>query len=148
MVDNRFTPGVKNYSQLKFKVMAKTDYKTADEYLKVQNKEVVTALQALRSSIKKVFPDLKEYISYQIPTFQYKGKSLVSYAAYKNHCGFYINSMKTANKLKTELKNVEINGVTIQFGFEETLPQTLLKKIIKARMQEINELIILKNKKR
>ena len=68
--------------------MAKTDYKTDEEYLKDQSKEAVGALQTLRNSIKKLFPDLTEYINYQIPSFQYKGKSLVSFAGYKNHCSY------------------------------------------------------------
>lgn len=59
--------------------MAKTDFKTVEEYLKTQSKEAVSTLQALRNSIKKLFPDLEEYINYQIPSFKYKGKSLVSY---------------------------------------------------------------------
>lgn len=124
--------------------MAKTDYKTVEEYLKNQSKEAVGALQTLRNSIKKLFPDLTEYINYQIPSFQYKGKSLVSFAGYKNHCSIYINSMKTANQLKPKLKDVQINGVTIQFGFEEVLSQSLLKKIIKARKNEIDDITELK----
>ena len=35
--------------------MAKTDYKTDEEYLKDQSKEAVGALQTLRNSIKKLF---------------------------------------------------------------------------------------------
>ncbi len=125
--------------------MAKTDYKTVEEYLKDQSKEAVGALQTLRNSIKKLFPDLTEYINYQIPSFQYKGKSLVSFAGYKNHCSFYINSMKTANQFKSKLKDVEVNGVTIQFGFEEVLSQSLLEKIIKARKNEIDDVRELKH---
>lgn len=49
--------------------------------------------------------------------------------------------MKTATMLKPELKNVEIKGVTIQFDFNEKLPQPLLKKIIKARKKEVDEIL-------
>jgi len=35
--------------------VAKTDYKTDEEYLKDQSKEAVGALQTLRNSIKKLF---------------------------------------------------------------------------------------------
>jgi uncharacterized protein YdhG (YjbR/CyaY superfamily) len=41
-----------------------------------------------------------------------------------------------------------LKGVTIQFGFNETLPQTLLKKIIKARMQDVDALIEAKKLKK
>jgi uncharacterized protein YdhG (YjbR/CyaY superfamily) len=128
--------------------VAKTDYKTVDAYLKAQSKEAVAALQQLRIRIQQLFPKLEEYISYQVPTFQYKEKSLVSYAAFKNHCGFYLNSMKTATRLKPELKNVILKGVTIQFGFDEVLPQSLLKKIIKARMEDVDELLDAKKLKK
>lgn len=56
--------------------------------------------------------------------------------------------MKMATQLKSELKKVEVKGVTIQFGFGEALPQALLKKIIKARMQEVDEILELKQKKK
>lgn len=70
MADNRITTDIKNHSKLKFKVMAKTDFKTVEEYLKTQSKEAVSTLQDFRSSIKKLFPDLEEYINYQIPSFK------------------------------------------------------------------------------
>jgi uncharacterized protein YdhG (YjbR/CyaY superfamily) len=123
-------------------------YNNVDEYLAHQSKEAAATLQNLRSSIKKLYPKPEEYISYQVPTFKYKGKSLVSYAGFKKHCGFYLNSMDTANRLRPELKNVVLKGVTIQFGFNETLPQTLLKKIIKARMQDVDALIEAKKPKK
>lgn len=57
--------------------MAKTNFKTVDDYLKTQSEEAAATLENLRESIKKLFPQLNEYIRYQIPSLEYKGKSLV-----------------------------------------------------------------------
>ena len=41
----------------------------------------------IRKTIKEAAPEAEEAISYQMPTFKYKG-NLVYFAAYKNHIGF------------------------------------------------------------
>ena len=71
---------------------------------------------------------------------------LICYAAFKHHWSFFICSMKAAKKLREELKYVEINGVTIQYGYNKKMPQALLKKIIKARIKETDEKLALKKK--
>ncbi len=128
--------------------MAKVVFKTVDEYLDAQTEQAVIALQRLRNTLKKLFPHLEEGISYSMPTLKYHRRMLVSYAGFKNHYSFFICSMKTANRLKPELKGVEIKGVTIQFDYNETIPQTLLKKIIRERMKETDEKVALKAKRK
>ena len=127
--------------------MEKFRFKTVDDYFDAQTEEALVTLLRLRKSILKFIPNAEECIYYQMPAVRYKGKAVVAYAAFKKHCSFYIMSMKTANELKPILKNVDIKGVTIQFGFNKTIPQTVLKPIIKARMQE-TDLFLEKTKKK
>ncbi len=56
--------------------------------------------------------------------------------------------MKTARKLKPLLRGVDVKGVTIHFEYDEKMPQSLLKKIIKTRMKETDEAIALTAKKK
>jgi uncharacterized protein YdhG (YjbR/CyaY superfamily) len=45
-------------------------------------------LEGLRATVKKVVPEAKEKIGYQMPAFTNHG-TLVYLAALKNHIGFY-----------------------------------------------------------
>ena len=60
-----------------------------DDYLARLPEDSRLALEKLRSTIKSVVPDSVEVISYQIPTFKYQGRMLVSYAAFSEHCSFF-----------------------------------------------------------
>ena len=72
------------------KYSKKTAARNIDEYLElVQSKESRVALEKLRRTIKSVVPDAVETISYQIPTFKYQGRMLVSFAAFSEHCSFF-----------------------------------------------------------
>ena len=48
--------------------MAKTDFKSVDEYIASQPEAVQRILKRVRSTIRKAVPGGEEVISYQIPT--------------------------------------------------------------------------------
>src|SRR5687768_3881737 len=64
--------------------MAKTDFKTADEYIATFPATDQQALRAIREAIRAGAPDAEEVISYQIPAFKLGGFVLY-YSAYTNH---------------------------------------------------------------
>jgi len=47
--------------------VAKTDFKSVDEYVASQPKAVQEALKRVRSAIRRAVPEAEEVISYQIP---------------------------------------------------------------------------------
>lgn len=106
-----------------------------DAYLSVLPKEARVTLEKLRKTIKAAAPKAEEVISYQIPTFKYHGP-LVFFAAFKSHYSFYVVSKSILKTFETELKPFETSGTTIHFSAEHPLPATLVKKIVKARMEE------------
>ncbi len=71
---------------------SKKQFRTIDEYIKTFPKDVQSILEKMRQTISKAAPEAVEAISYQIPTFKLNGKSLVHFATYKNHIGFYPTS--------------------------------------------------------
>ena len=90
-------------------------------------------LEKLRKTIKATAPNAVEKISYRIPTFNYLGP-LVDFAAFKNHCSFYIMSYKVMGMFKEELKPYDTATVTIRFSADK--PVLLVKNIVKARIKE------------
>lgn len=126
--------------------MIKNDFKTIDEYIAAQPKEVVALLEKVRATITKVAPEATETISYAIPTFKLHG-NLVHFANFKNHIGFYPGASGVEN-FKNELTNYNFSKGTIQFQLSEPIPFDLIEKITKFRVEENIKLASIKNKKK
>ena len=124
---------------------SKTKFQTIDEYLATVPENVKALLQELREIIKQAAPEAKEVISYNMPAFK-QNSVLVYFAAGKNHIGFY----PTANPIvvfKDELANYKTSKGAIQFPIEKGIPKTLVRKIVKLRVQEdLEKAKIKKNK--
>jgi uncharacterized protein YdhG (YjbR/CyaY superfamily) len=67
----------------------KKQLRTIDDYIRTFPEDVQVILEKMRQTIRKAAPEAVETISYQMPTFKLDGKSLVYFAAFKNHVGFY-----------------------------------------------------------
>ena len=122
--------------------MEKTDKtilpKNVDEYLQALPEEVRTTLEKFRQTILEAAPEAEESISYQIPTYKYRG-TLVHFVARKNYCSFIVVSKSILETFKSELEDYDISGTTVHFTIEKPLPANLVQKIVKARIKE-NEL--------
>ncbi|MFW9960883.1 MAG: iron chaperone [Candidatus Thorarchaeota archaeon] len=114
----------------------KTTATSVDYYLANIPENARGALESLRKIIKEVVPDADEVISYQIPTFRYKGRMLVAYAAWKNHISLYVMSLSVMDTFRGELKSFDIEKSTIHFSFEQPLPSALVNEIVNARIKE------------
>ena len=115
---------------------------TVDEYLDKLPKGQRTVLENLRQTIKSLSPEITELISYDIPSFKYKGRQFVAFAAYPTHCNFLLMSYPLMETFKTDLKRFETDKATIRFTFEKPMSAALLKKLVKARMAEIDARLI------
>jgi uncharacterized protein YdhG (YjbR/CyaY superfamily) len=110
--------------------------KTVDDYLAGVPEPARGTLSKIRSTIRSVVPpETTEAISYQIPTFKYKG-SLVAFAAFSNHCSLFPMNSSLIVAFKDELKGYETSKGTIRFPVDKPLPATLVKKLVKARIAE------------
>ena len=106
-----------------------------DIYLEALPDDVRMVLAKLRQTIKSTAPDAEELISYKMPAYKFHGM-LIYFAAFKDHCSLFPGSKAVINKFREELKEYSLGPGTIQFTVEKPLPATLVKKIVKERMQE------------
>jgi uncharacterized protein YdhG (YjbR/CyaY superfamily) len=65
--------------------------KDVDEYLANVPDDARPGLEKLRKAIKVAAPKATEGISYRIPIYKHLGM-LVGFAAFKNHCSFFVMS--------------------------------------------------------
>ena len=113
----------------------KTKIKSVTEYLNDLPDNVYTALENIRQIIKFLVPDAEETISYQVPSYKYKGM-LVGFGAAKNHCSFFVMSSTLLNDFKDDIKGFETSTGTIRFTPEKPIPNDLITKIVMARLAE------------
>lgn len=119
--------------------MAKTDYKTIDEYHQAQPEEMQVRMQSIRDVIHEIVPGVEETISYQIPCFKYKGY-LIYYAAFTKHLTLSNPfSAELLSKFEKDLKKYKVSKAAIQFPNNEELPLGVIKKIIQFRKKENDE---------
>ena len=107
-----------------------------DEYLAALPEDARAALEKLRQTIRAAAPGAGEVISYQIPAYRLQGKLLVSFAAHKNHCGFYVMSPEVMRAHAADLEKYDTTTGGIRFPADRPLPITLVKKLVKARIAE------------
>jgi uncharacterized protein YdhG (YjbR/CyaY superfamily) len=110
--------------------------RTHDEYLAGLTEDQRDALETLRRQIHAAAPGAEECISYSLPAFRLQGKVLVGYGARPNHCAFYPMSSATVPAFEKELAGFETSKGTIRFQPDHPLPAALVRRLVKARIEE------------
>ena len=116
--------------------MAKTDFKSVDEYIATHPPDVQAILQRVRSTIRKAVPKAEEAISYQIPTFKLHGRYVVYFAGWKQHYSLYPASRPLVAAFKDDLAPYEVNKGTIRFPLSQAVPVKLIAGIAKFLAKE------------
>jgi uncharacterized protein YdhG (YjbR/CyaY superfamily) len=118
--------------------VAKTDYKSVDEYIAAQAPAAQRVLQRVREVIRKAVPDADEVISYQIGAFKLQGRPVLFFAAWKEHYSLYPANARLVSAFKKELAPYEVNNKgTIRFPLDETVPAKLIDRLAKFRAKEV-----------
>ena len=112
---------------------------TIDEYIAAQLPGYRKTLEELRNIIRSIVPDAEESISYMVPCFKHI-YMLVGMGVNKDFCSLYVMSPPLVKAMKDDLKGVKVSGATIHFLPGKPLPVALIKKIVKARVKQNEEL--------
>lgn len=108
--------------------------KNVDEYIMGFPEKTQEILDQIRATIKASAPDAEELISYQMPSYKFKG-ILVYFAAYKKHIGFYPTGAGVS-AFMDKLSAYKVSKGTIQFHLDKPIPVDLIAEIVKFRVAE------------
>ena len=90
----------------------------------------------MRAAIRSAVPrEATETISYRIPAFKHHG-ILVWFAAFSDHCSLFPTAA-VIEAFRKELKSLAVSKGTIHFPLNRPLPVALIKKIVKARVTQL-----------
>lgn len=102
---------------------------TIDQYLELCSKEIQPKLRMLRKIIMDTSEELTEKISWQMPTFYFKG-NVIHFAAHKKHIGLYCGA-KAVNEFSERLEKYKTHNGTIQLPNDSDLDANLIQDIVK-----------------
>src|SRR5262249_34762375 len=119
--------------------MAKTDFKSVDEYIASQPEAAQGVLERVRSAIRKAVPRAEEVISYKIPTYKLDGGAVLYFAGWRRHYSLYPATDRVVAAFKHDLASYKVNKGTIRFPLSEPVPVKLIERIARFRGEEIAE---------
>ncbi|MEI6405568.1 MAG: DUF1801 domain-containing protein [Actinomycetes bacterium] len=108
-----------------------------DEWLDGTPEPQLSTLLAMREIILAIVPAAQEVISYNMPAFKMPKGIVAGFLPTKKGCSFYPFSGSTLQTLADELVNYSTTKAALHFAADKPLPKTLVRKLISARMLEI-----------
>jgi uncharacterized protein YdhG (YjbR/CyaY superfamily) len=120
--------------------------KTISAYIALFPAEVQEILEKIRSTISSAAPTAQETISYQIPAFTLNG-TLVYFAAFKKHIGFYPPVSGDASLENAVSKYAGEKG-NLRFPLDQPVPYRLISRIVRLRVRQNMAKARAKRKKR
>jgi uncharacterized protein YdhG (YjbR/CyaY superfamily) len=113
---------------------------TVEEYIKSFPVAVQVLLKQMRAAILANAPGTEEGIAYRMPAYRLNGKTLVYFAGFKNHIGFYATPTGH-EKFAKELSGYKKGKGSVQFPLDQPLPLDIIVRIIKFRVRENKSVI-------
>jgi uncharacterized protein YdhG (YjbR/CyaY superfamily) len=105
-----------------------------DECIASFSPDVQTILERIRLTIRQAAPDAQETISYNIPAFTLNG-TLVYFAAFKKHIGFY-PPVRGDAKLEKSISTYAGEKGNLKFPLDQPIPYDLIQRIVKLRVKQ------------
>ena len=109
-------------------------YSTVREYIADQPPAARKMISKLRSLVKAHAPQAEEGISYGMVGYKWNGV-LLYIGAFREHCSLFALPGAMLH-FKEELKDYKTSKGTLQFPLDEPLPEKLIARIIKFRLEE------------
>jgi uncharacterized protein YdhG (YjbR/CyaY superfamily) len=110
--------------------------KDVNEYLRGVEEPKRSTLEALRRTILEIVPDAEQIISYRIPAFRARGKTIAGFAAFKDHLSYLPFSGSVLGALGDELDGYSMTKSALHFPIDQPLPKPLVEKLIALRLEQ------------
>ena len=101
-----------------------------DEYLGSLHPERRAALTELRSLVLETMPDAVETMRYRMPTYEYRGRVLCSFACQKRYMSLYMDPKLVENH-REELVGLNVGKSCIRFRKLEQLPLDAVRTMMR-----------------
>ena len=111
---------------------------SVEAYLETLAPTAREVVEAMRGTARAAAPAADEVIAYDMPALRLRGRFLVSYAAYRRHYSLFPwNPFVVAEVGETALAPYIAGRGTIQFPATEPVPLDLVRRVVEARVREL-----------
>ena len=88
--------------------------------------------------LRDLLPDAEECLSYNMPCFKVGGVAVAGFDGFKHHCSYFPHSGNIVGRIGNipAWCTVASKG-TLRFPVDRPLPKTLVRKLVKTRLEEI-----------
>jgi len=107
-----------------------------DRYLATISEPARSALENLRQIIKSVVPDATEVISYQIPSFKYRGSDVGGLQYHQRRLHVPLAEQLGVGGTSADVKGYKTGKGSIRYAADQPLPAALVNKLVRARIAE------------
>ena len=107
-----------------------------DEYLATLDEPKRATLTSVRDTIMAIVPEAEQCISYGMPAFKVRGKTIAGFAAFTSHLSYLPHSGSVLPQLAKETAAYTSTKGSLHFPAGEPLPAALVKKLLAVRMAE------------
>lgn len=108
-----------------------------DTYLATVPPDHRIVLERIRAFVKRSYPSAEECLYYGMPAFRLNGKAFIAFRSSKAHCSIHPLSATVVEKMSSELASFSVSSGTIRFTPQRQLSESLLRKVLKCRAQEL-----------
>ena len=108
-----------------------------DEYVRAVEEPKRGTLETLRRTILEVVPEAEQVISYGVPAFRVRGRTVAGFAAFKTHLSYLPFSGSVLAQLGEELEGYKMTKSSLHFPVDRPLPKALVKKLIRVRLADV-----------
>lgn len=96
-----------------------------------------STLTALRATLRTVLPDAEECLKYGMPAFVVNGRAVAGYDGFKHHCSYFPHSGSVLERVGDLPDWTEASKGTLRFPVDRPLGITLVRRLVKARLEQI-----------
>jgi len=97
------------------------------------------ALLHLRNTLRALLPTAVECMSYRMPCFKVNGKAVAGYDGFKQHNSYFPHSGNALSRLTDVPAWAEVDKGTLRFPVDQRLPKEFVRRLVRARLEEIAE---------
>lgn len=108
-------------------------------HLKKFDKPQRDALASTRLILAEFLPKADEVIKYGIPTFVMNGRGVIGFDGFKKHNSIFPYIGALIPLLAPDLEKYETTKGAIHFDLFKPMPRSLLKKIVRVRLEILEE---------
>jgi uncharacterized protein YdhG (YjbR/CyaY superfamily) len=107
-----------------------------DQYLEALEEPKRGTLALLRRRILDVLPDAEQGMSYGVPAFKVRGKTVAGFAAFKDHLSYLPHSGSVFPQLADELAGYTFSKGALRFDVDSAPPASLVERLVEVRLRQ------------